>query len=92
MPRRQQIIAVVIRQYGTGLYRTCVSLGRESLASIGTYTDEQSASERIAQFWAAYERGEIAHHDDIHRLMGEPSAVATVAPTTPAPAPISLAA
>ncbi len=71
MPRRQQILAVVIRQYGTGLYRTCISLGRENLAFIGSYADEQSANQRIAQFWSAYDRGEIAHPEDLQRLMSD---------------------
>jgi hypothetical protein len=71
MPRQQQIIAVVIKQYGTGLYRTCVSLGKGNMTYLGTYRDERSASDKIGQFWQAWDEGEIRQPEDLSRLIAE---------------------
>jgi len=72
MPRHHQIIAVVIKQYGTGLYRTCVSLGTGNMTYLGTYRDESSANEKIGQFWRAWDEGEIRQPEDLVTLLTEP--------------------
>jgi len=66
---RHQILAVVIRQYRTGLYRSCVSLGRGNLVTMGTHEDERSAEESLDLFWKAYDEGTIGHTDDLLRLI-----------------------
>ena len=66
---RQQVIAVVIRQYGTGLYRTCVSLDRDNLTFMSTHKDERSATETINDFWRAYDEGELKTPEDISRFI-----------------------
>ena len=83
MRRHQGIIAVVIKQYGTGLYRTCVSLNRDNSVCLGTHESETSANDRLNLFWKAYDEGTIRHHDDLARLADHPvspvpAAVATL--------------
>jgi hypothetical protein len=68
MRRRQEILAVVIKQYGTGLYRTCVSLHRENVTCLGEHEDEGSAAERISLFWKAYDEGTIRNSEDLRKL------------------------
>ena len=68
MRRRQEILAVVIKQYGTGLYRTCVSLNRENVTCLGEHEDERSAAEGISLFWKAYDEGTIRNSDDLRKL------------------------
>lgn len=68
-PERQQILAVVIRQYRTGLYRSCVSLNQGNLVTMGTHEDERSAEESLNRFWKAYDEGEIRHSDDLLRWL-----------------------
>jgi len=88
MPRHHQIIAVVIKQYGTGLYRTCVSLGTGNMTYLGTYRDERSASDKIGEFWKAWDEGQIRQPEDLASLITEQSsdqqrASALVSPITP---------
>lgn len=83
MPRHQQIIAVVIKQYGTGLYRTCVSMGKENVMFLGAYRDERAANEKINQFWKAYDEGEIKRPEDLRRLMAEPAPALSPLPPLP---------
>jgi hypothetical protein len=80
MARRNQIIAVVIKQYATGLYRTCVSLDRDDLTFLSTHQDERSANETIGLFWQAYDEGRLKTADDMATFIDsiEP------APNTPA--------
>jgi hypothetical protein len=59
MVPRNQIIACVIRQYGTGLYRTCVSLEKNKTICLSTHQDEASASEIINRFLETYQTGKI---------------------------------
>ena len=40
MPPRNQLIACVIRQHGTGLYRPWVSLNKDNTACLGAHQDE----------------------------------------------------
>lgn len=72
MRHHQGVVAVVIKQYGTGLYRTCVSLNRESAVCLGTHADEDSASARLSQFWQAYDEGTIRATEDLQRLLDPP--------------------
>ena len=69
MPLHHQPIACVIRQYGTGLYRTCVSLERKSAICLSTHRDEESATETIEQFWETYRKGEIQTVEDLRGLI-----------------------
>ena len=64
---RNQIIACVVKQYGTGLYRSCVSLNKGSTICLSTHDDEQSANETINQFWQFWEarKGEIKQPEDV---------------------------
>lgn len=71
MSRQKQIIAVVIKQYGTGLYRTCVSLGKGNMTYLGTYGDERSATEKIGQFWKAWDEGQIRQPEDLQQLVSD---------------------
>ncbi len=65
MARRNQVIAVVIKQYGTGLYRTCVSLNRDDVTFLSTHKDERSANETIGLFWQAYDGGQLKTPEDV---------------------------
>jgi hypothetical protein len=47
---RTQLFACVIRQYGTGLYRSCVHLDEGGAHCLGAYQDEASAYETVARF------------------------------------------
>ncbi len=69
MRHHQGVVAVVIKQYGTGLYRTCVSLNRESAVCLGTHADEESASARLSRFWQAYDEGTIRATEDLQSLI-----------------------
>ena len=65
MLRQNQIIACVVKQYGTGLYRSCVSLNKGSTICLSTHDDEQSANETINRFWEACQKGEIKQPEDV---------------------------
>jgi hypothetical protein len=91
MARRNQVIAVVIKQYGTGLYRTCVSLNRDEVTFLSTHKDERSANETIGLFWQAYDEGQLKTPGDvetfIHSLQSEYAA--SEADQTPPLPPLS---
>ncbi len=87
---RNQVIAVVIKQYGTGLYRTCVSLDKDNLTFLSTHRDERSATETINRFWRAYDEGELKTPDDIRTLINKIDEPAPpMPPLTPAPAEVT---
>ncbi len=65
MVPRGQLIACVIRQYGTGLYRTCVSLDRNSTICLSTHQDEAIATETINRFLETYQERQIKTLEDI---------------------------
>src|SRR5262245_20444757 len=65
MARQCQVIAVVIKQYGTGLYRACVSLERDDVTFLSTHKDERSANETINLFWRAYDDGRLKTPEDV---------------------------
>lgn len=87
--KKNPIIAVVIRQYGTGLYRTCVSLNKNNVTYISTHPDEQSAVSTIDKFWEAYDEGKVNSQEDVTTFaekITEPKNPTTpVAIITPAP-------
>lgn len=68
---QNQVIACVVRQYGTGLYRSCVSLNKGSTICLSTHDDEQSANETINRFWQFWEskKGEIKQVEDVSLFM-----------------------
>lgn len=72
MRHQHGVVAVIIKQYGTGLYRTCVSLSRENSVCLGTHTDEESASARLSSFWQAYDEGTIRVSEDLQPLIDPP--------------------
>jgi hypothetical protein len=65
MVPRNKVIACVIRQYGTGLYRTCVSLDKNNTVCLSTHPDEASATETINRFLETYQTGKIKTLEDI---------------------------
>jgi hypothetical protein len=93
MARRNQVIAVVIKQYGTGLYRTCVSLNRDDVTFLSTHKDERSANETIGLFWQAYDEGQLKTPEDvetfIHSIQSGYSAEADQTPPLPPLPPVA---
>jgi len=69
MVPRNQVIACVVRQYGTGLYRTCVSLDRNNTICLSTHQDEASATEIINRFLETFQQGQIKVNDDVLSFM-----------------------
>jgi hypothetical protein len=69
MARRNQVIAVVIKQYGTGLYRACVSMDRDDVTFLSTHKDERSANETIGLFWQAYDEGQLKTPEDVETFI-----------------------
>jgi len=62
---RNQLIACVIRQYGTGLYQAWVSLDRSNTICLGAPQDEASATELINRFLESYQEGRIKTLEDV---------------------------
>jgi hypothetical protein len=62
---RKELITCIIRQYSTGLYRTCVSLDEKNTICLSTHQDEASATETINHFLEAYQKGQIKTLEDI---------------------------
>src|SRR5262245_42577438 len=65
MEPRNQLIACVIKQYGTGLYQAWVSLDKGHTACLGSHHDEAVATETINRFLDVYQEGQIKTHKDI---------------------------
>lgn len=65
MVHRNQVIACVVKQYGTGLYRSCVSLGKSNVICLSTHNDEESAAETVNRFLEAHREGRIKEPDDV---------------------------
>lgn len=65
MVHRNQVIACVVKQYGTGLYRSCVSLGKENVICLSTHKDEESAAATVNRFLEAHRAGRIKEPDDV---------------------------
>lgn len=83
----RSVIAVVIRQYGTGLYRSYVSLSHESSICLGTHSDEESATDRLNHFWKAYDEGSIRTSEDLNCLIDPPSGNGSDTAATSQPEP-----
>jgi hypothetical protein len=62
---RNPILACVIKQYGTGLYRTCVSFDKGHTAFMTAHPDEESATETINRFEEACQDGTIKTVEDV---------------------------
>jgi hypothetical protein len=69
MVPRNQIFACVIKQYGTGLYRACVSFNKGHPIFIGVHPDEESADETIERFQEACSEGLIRTAEDVSRFI-----------------------
>jgi hypothetical protein len=65
MSPRNQLIACVIKQYGTDLYRVWVSLGEGHTACLGSHHEEADATETINRFMEIYLGGEMRVPEDI---------------------------
>src|SRR5215510_8880128 len=83
MAPRNQLIACVIRQYGTGLYRAWVSLNKSHTVCLGAPQDEANATELINRFLETYQDGQIKTPEDILTYLNS-SCVQGL--TTPSPA------
>jgi hypothetical protein len=66
---RNQLIACIIRHYGTGLYRACVSLDKNNVICLSTYQDEASATEMINRFLERYQQEEIRTSEAVLSLV-----------------------
>lgn len=62
---RNPILACVIKQYGTGLYRTCVSFDKGHTVFLSAHPDEESAFETINRFQEACRDGTINTAEDV---------------------------
>jgi hypothetical protein len=62
---RNPILACVIKQYGTGLYRTCVSFDKGHTVFLSAHPDEEGATETIDRFEEACRDGTIKTAEDL---------------------------
>jgi hypothetical protein len=62
---RNQLTACIIKQSGTGLYRSCVSLEKDKTICLSTHQDERSATETINHFLETVQKGEIETLEDV---------------------------
>ena len=62
---RNPILACVIKQYGTGLYRTCVSFDKGHTVFLSAHPDEESATETINRVQEACRDGTIKTAEDL---------------------------
>jgi hypothetical protein len=65
MVHRNPILACVIRQYGTGLFRACVSFNKGHTVFLSAHQDEESANETINRFQEACSDGTIKTAEDV---------------------------
>ncbi|HKQ77613.1 MAG TPA: hypothetical protein VJ810_28215 [Blastocatellia bacterium] len=65
MIERNPILACVIRQYGTGIYRACVSFNKGHTVFLSSHQDEESANETINRFQEACRDGTIKTVEDV---------------------------
>ncbi|MCG3160529.1 MAG: hypothetical protein JMDDDDMK_01598 [Acidobacteria bacterium] len=64
------ILACVIKQYGTELYRACVSFNKGHTVFLGAHPDEESAGETIKRFQEACRDGTIKTAEDVMSFAG----------------------
>ena|SRR5262245_37496747 len=81
MTSRNQLIACVIKQYGTGLYRSCVKLDKNHAICLSTHSDEASATEMINRFLETYQQGQIKTFEDILLFIDSISSISGVSKT-----------
>ena len=67
---RNPILACVIKQYGTGLYRACVSFNKGHTVFLSAHPDEESADETISRFQEACRDGTIKTAEDVKSFAG----------------------
>src|SRR5262249_50712651 len=65
MKNPHKLFACVIRQYGTGLYRACVSLSENNVIHLGTHQNEAGAYETMNRFLEAEQNGEMKTAEDV---------------------------
>lgn len=65
MKDQSKLFACVIKQYGTGLYRACVSLGENTMVYLGTHQNEAGAYDTMNRFLEAQRNGEMKTAEDI---------------------------
>ena len=65
MKHSLELFACVIRQYGTGLYRACVSVEEDQLVYLGSYQNESKAHETMSRFLDARRSGEVSTAEDV---------------------------
>jgi hypothetical protein len=70
MTQRNRLIACVIKQYGTGIYRAWVSLDKGHIVCLGSHQDEANATEMIDRFWESYQDGRIKAPEDLLSYAG----------------------
>ena len=85
MAPRHQLVACVIRQYGTGLYQAWVSLDKSHTVCLGAHENEASATELINRFLEFYQEERAKTLEDQAALpivnsieMGQPNLNAAV--------------
>jgi len=76
-----QLIACVIKQYGSGLYRAWVSLDKGHTVCLGAHQEEADATETIDRFTEIYLGGEIMTPEDILTYISSISAQDLAAPS-----------
>ena len=62
---RNPILACVIKQYGTGLYRACISFDKGHIVFLSAHPDEESATETINRVQEACRDGTIKTAEDL---------------------------
>jgi hypothetical protein len=70
MVQRNPILACVIRQYGTGLFKACVSFNKGHTVFLSDHQDEESANETINRFQEACRDGTIKTAEDVMGFAG----------------------
>jgi hypothetical protein len=55
----------VIKQYGTGVYRACVSLNKGHTVFLSSHQDEEGANETVSRFQEACRDGLIKTAEDV---------------------------
>ncbi len=87
MAPRNQLIACVIRQYGTGLYQAWVSLDKSHTICLGTYQGEANATETIDRFLETYQEGQIKTLKDILAFINSICVEELIASSSPSARP-----
>lgn len=69
MNTRKSIITAVIRQYGTGLYKACVSLEPNQSVCLNIYINEAEAEDTIERFKSAVVKGDINSMENVYNFI-----------------------